>query len=313
LKETDEPPEFPNLRRLRFEDKALLDALFRQMQPNMSELTFTNLFVWNEAEPVQLARAGDSVLLLRRRILDNSDLLFPPIGKQPTLHVLQQIENIMTKNQPETSFYGADAEEAQQLAKEGYTVKPDRNSWDYVYLTTDLANLPGDKYHSKRNFISRCLQNNNCEYKTIDLAVVNDCLKLQTEWCNLRKCDASSGLEAENKAVKTIFDNYQQLSVTGAAIYVNDKLEAFTIAEPLNNETAVIHFEKANPEITGLYQLINQWFCRNALTPFAYINREQDLGIPGLRNAKQSYHPHHMVEKYIISISSDHTFRKTPL
>lgn len=308
LIEINELPEFPNLRRLRFEDKALLDSLFRQIQPNMSELTFTNLYVWNETESVQLTRVGDSVLLLRRRLIDNSSLFFPPIGKQPTMRVLRQIEKAMIKNQPETSLYSADTQEAQQLAKEGYTVKPDRKSWDYVYLSSDLANLPGDKYHSKRNFISRCLQNNNCEYKKIDLAVVNECLKLQTEWCNLRKCDALSGLEAENNAIKTTFNNYQQLSVMGGAIYVKDKLEAFTIAEPLNNETAVIHFEKANPEITGLYQLINQWFCKNALTVFNFINREQDLGIPGLRNAKQSYHPHHMVEKYLTPIPNERIF-----
>ena len=290
------------------EDKALLDSLFRQMQPNMSELTFTNLYVWNETEPVQLTRVGDSVLLLRRRILDDGNLFFPPMGKQPIGHMLKQIEKGMTKNQLEMSLYSADTQEAQRLAKEGYAVKPDRKSWDYVYLSSDLANLPGDKYHSKRNFVSRCLQNNHCEYKKIDLAAVNECLKLQTEWCNLRKCDAPSGLEGENNAIKTAFNNYQQLGVMGGAIRVNDKLEAFTIAELLNNETAVIHFEKANPEITGLYQLINQWFCKNALTAFNFINREQDLGIPGLRNAKQSYHPHHMVEKYLIPIPRDHAF-----
>jgi hypothetical protein len=76
-------------------------------------------------------------------------------------------------------------------------------------------------------------------------------------------------------------------------------MQAITIGERLNDSTAVVHFEKAMPGYDGLYQLINQWFCRYGLTEFEFVNREQDLGIPGLRKAKESYHPHHMVEKYV--------------
>jgi hypothetical protein len=110
------------------------------------------------------------------------------------------------------------------------------------------------------------------------------------------------GLEAENTAIRTAFENYHYLGVTGGVVYVDDKLEAFTLAEKLNRDTAVIHFEKANPEIEGLYQVINQWFCKEALSNFKFVNREQDLGIPGLRKAKGSYYPHHMVEKCIVHI-----------
>jgi len=80
---------------------------------------------------------------------------------------------------------------------------------------------------------------------------------------------------------------------------VDGRLQAFTIGERLNKDTAVVHFEKANPKIKGLYQLVNNWFCKNALADYTYVNREQDLGEAGLRRAKEGYHPHHMVEKYI--------------
>jgi hypothetical protein len=103
-------------------------------------------------------------------------------------------------------------------------------------------------------------------------------------------------------AVKTALDNYESLGVVGGTVYVEGKLEAFTLAERLNQDTAVIHFEKANPEIEGLYQVINQWFCQKELGNFKFVNREQDLGIMGLRKAKQSYHPHHMVEKHITHV-----------
>jgi hypothetical protein len=297
-----ELPEFPEFRNLEFEDKALLDTLFKQMQPRLSELTFTNLYVWNEAESVQLSRLDSTVLLLRKRRRDAVNLLLPPLTRQAISAVLESVSVVRDKP-PGMLIYGLDSEQAKQLAAKGYLVEPDRDDWDYVYLTSDLADLPGDKYHSKRNFISRCLSTHRCEYKKIDAQVMNDCLQLQTKWCNLRKCDADPGLEAENRAARTLFDNYPLLPISGGAVYVDGKLEAFTVAEPLNDVTAVIHFEKANPEIIGLYQLINQWFCKNALKIFTFINREQDLGIPGLRKAKLSYHPHHMIEKHLATIT----------
>ena len=300
---TDELPEFPEFRNLGFEDKALLDALFKQMQPQLSELTFTNLYVWNEAEPVRLSRLEGTVLLQRKRIRGAKNLLLPPLSKQPISSVLEGMKKAVGDSHPKMLLYGLDSEQAKQLIARGYLVEPDRDDWDYVYLTSDLADLPGDKYHSKRNFISRCLSTYRCDYENIDAQVVNDCLQLQTQWCNLRKCDFDPGLEAENRAIKTLFDNYPLLAVSGGAVYVDGKLEAFTLAEPLNDGTAVVHFEKANPEIIGLYQLINQWFCQNALRTFTFVNREQDLGIPGLRKAKLSYHPHHMVEKHLATIT----------
>ena len=302
MNRADELPEFPQWRTLEKEDKAFLDPLFKEMQPQMSELTFTNLYVWNEAELVQLSRLDETVLLQRKRIRDGKNLLLPPLTRQPILTVLEDMKKGDTENYFRTLLYFTDSEEVKQLGAR-YRVEPDRDDWDYVYFSSDLSDLLGDKYHSKRNFITRCLSNYKCEYKKIDAPVVNECLQLQTQWCNLRKCYSDSGLEAENRATKTIFDNYEYLGVFGGSIYVEGKLEAFTLAEPLNNDTAVIHFEKANPEITGLYQLINQRFCQNALRTFRYVNREQDLGILGLRKAKLSYYPHHMVQKYVATIN----------
>lgn len=215
--------------------------------------------------------------------------------------MLEAVRDVKTssKNQPIPPLYGISQEQARELADEATRVEPDRDDWDYVYLTFDLADLPGDKYHPKHNFITRCLSKHKCEYAEFDPSVVKDCLQLQTQWCSLRNCSLVPSLEAENRAIRTAFDNFEALSIFGGAIYVDGKLEAFTLSEPLNRETAVIHFEKANPEIVGLYQVINQWFCQNSLRSFRFVNREQDLGIMGLRKAKLSYYPHHMVEKYI--------------
>lgn len=272
------------------------------MQPQISELTFTNLFVWNGSEPVQLSRLDETVLLQRRRLRDGKTCLLSPLGKQPLTSVVKTLRTRSLGNYQLPPLYGLTLEESQQLSIEGTKVEPDRDDWDYVYLTNDLAELPGDKYHAKRNFITRCLSKHMCRYVSIGPSEINECLQLQTQWCSLRNCNLVPGLEAENTAIKTAFDNYEYLGIIGGAVYVDDKLEAFTLAEPLNENTAVIHFEKANPEIEGLYQVVNQWFCQKELRNYRFVNREQDLGLPGLRKAKESYYPHHMVEKHVAQI-----------
>jgi hypothetical protein len=299
---TEQFPEFPSLRSLVLTDKPLLDSLFMEMQPQISELTFTNLFVWSLSEPAQVSRLGETLLLQRKRLRDGMTFIMPPLGRRSLDEVLESLRTANLQNYEVPPLYGITPEQAQSLSRKTISLEPDRDDWDYVYLTSDLANLPGDKYHPKRNFIARCLSKHGCNYVDISPSEINDCLQLQTEWCSLRNCGMVPGLEAENVAIRTAFENYVYLGVTGGAAYVDGRLEAFTLAERLNNDTAVIHFEKANPEIEGLYQLINQRFCQEALKDFKFVNREQDLGIPGLRKAKQSYYPHHMVEKYMARI-----------
>lgn len=102
----------------------------------------------------------------------------------------------------------------------------------------------------------------------------------------MKSCHEDPGLKDEGEAIRVILENYEVLPLLGVIIYVDGSLEAFTIGEQLNRDTAVIHIEKANPNIKGLYQLINNWFCKNHLKEFKWVNREQDLGIPGLRRAR---------------------------
>jgi hypothetical protein len=189
---------------------------------------------------------------------------------------------------------------AMDLAQAGFKVEEDRANWDYVYRVSDLALLEGRHYDGKRNFIRQVLASHQCEYRKITADNVSACLALETSWCNLRHCELDPGLEAEQRAIAVCFENWERFSLIGGAIVVDGMIQAFAIGERLNPSTAVVHFEKANPELRGMYQLINQWFCQNELSEFAYVNREQDLGIEGLRKAKESYHPHHMVRKFTI-------------
>ena len=147
---------------------------------------------------------------------------------------------------------------------------------------------------------SSALEKYQCEYRQITAGNVSDCLALETSWCNLRHCELDAGLAAEQRAIAACLENWAQFSLIAGAVVVGGRIEAFAIGERLNLVTAVVHFEKANPELRGMYQLINQWFSRNELSEYSFVNREQDLGLEGLRKAKESYQPHHMVRKFIV-------------
>jgi uncharacterized protein len=231
----------------------------------------------------------------------NQFVLLPPIGKRESADVVQELTSHIDKKQL-PPMYGVDEKQSESFWKLGFVVRSVRNSWDYVYLTEDLINLPGKKYYVKRKNINRCLGEHKAEYKPIKDDIIDECLNMQTNWCNLRNCEATFGLEAENKAIKELFSHFKELNVFGGVVLIDGKVEAFTVGEQLNKDTAVIHFEKANPDIFGLYQVVNQWFCANALKGFKYVNREQDLGIPGLRQAKMSYNPAFFVEKFLATI-----------
>jgi hypothetical protein len=99
-----------------------------------------------------------------------------------------------------------------------------------------------------------------------------------------------------------VLDNFETLGVTGGCIEIDGKIEALTLGELLNPETVVIHIEKANATFHGLYQMMNQQFLEHEWQHIKYVNREQDLGIEGLRKAKESYYPHHMVEKLTVRL-----------
>jgi hypothetical protein len=185
---------------------------------------------------------------------------------------------------------------------EGFVAQFDRDQSDYIYLSEDLIQLKGRKYHRKRNHIKQFKEKYTYQYLPLTPELVSDCLRLQTEWCDLRQCEVIPGLHNESIAIKEAFSHFEALEVMGGVILINDRVEAFTLGEPLNRDTVVIHIEKANPSFDGLYPMINQAFLENHCSGYTYVNREQDLGEEGLRKAKESYFPHHMVNKYAITL-----------
>jgi hypothetical protein len=182
-------------------------------------------------------------------------------------------------------------------------IEPTRDHFDYVYRTEDLIKLAGRKYHSKKNHLNRFIRDQSFSYDSLKQDHLEACSKLVETWCQWHRCEEDMNLLNEWEAVRQALNHFDNLKIEGGVILIEDKVEAFTLGELLNDQMAVIHVEKANPQIPGLYAAINQQFCERSWQKATYINREQDLGEPGLRKAKLSYHPERLVEKFRVRLN----------
>ncbi|HDM79055.1 MAG TPA: DUF2156 domain-containing protein, partial [Deltaproteobacteria bacterium] len=161
--------------------------------------------------------------------------------------------------------------------------------------------LRGKKLRKKKNHLNYFLKNFDFVFEPLNDKTIKLCFEMQEEWCNLKDCAENPTLSSEDFAAFEALYHWKQLRFDGGVILINGKVEAFSLGERLNKKTAVVHVEKANPKTRGLYPAINQVCCKNLWSGYEYINREQDMGQKGLRQAKLSYNPAFLVEKYTIT------------
>lgn len=297
-------PTFPDFKTLELADREVLHPRLGAYQPVTSELTFTNLFIWREHYRLSWSLAEDYLVL--QSDSPQGPWLFPPIGPSPRANLCRRLLTWFkeVQNAPDPRLERADQRLWKELAPSGdFTGEPVRNHFDYVYATADLINLAGRHYHDKRNHLNSLRRTSRHTYEPLTPDHLGACLEVAEKWCEIKRCADDLNLMEEWQAVRETLAHFPDLHLTGGGIFINDKLEAFSVGEQLNADTVVIHLEKANPGIRGLYAAINQAFLEHAWAKTALVNREQDLGEPGLRAAKLSYHPHHLEEKYTIRLA----------
>ena len=185
---------------------------------------------------------------------------------------------------------------------EEFSQTESRDDFEYLYLTEKLKNLSGKKFHSKRNHISAFSKAHNWSYESITPEVLPDLFKMADKWTNEMKklTDDPLSIEVENEAIKEYFPHMKKLNIRGGLIRVDGEIVAFTFGTPINDKVFDIHSEKALPEFRTAYSVINREFIANDLADFLYVNREDDMGLEGLRKAKLSYHPDILLKKYVI-------------
>ena len=167
-----------------------------------------------------------------------------------------------------------------------------REHWDYLYDRRELVALKGNRFHKKKNLWRQFTKKYDYRIQPLDQSTVAAALGMQTDWCTWRDCESDTTLDAENEAIAKVLKNWDRLEgLTGGVLFVGDAVAAYTVAEPLTDDTILIHFEKGDPSYKGVYQAINQMFLSGLDENLAVVNREQDIGDEGLRKAKLSYHP----------------------
>ena len=286
-----EIPSWPATRPLDIGDKPLLDGIFDRLQPRVSELTFAGLYLFRRAHDYLLTRIQDSVVLLGKGY-DARRYFLPPLEGDVAAALGILFDDGL-------ELYGADeAFTAQHLTGGGLEVMEERDSFDYLYLREELATLPGNRFHKKKNRINYFMTRHTFEAGIYVPSHRCGCLELLDTWYRMAEHEENPSLDLELEATAEALSMAEQVGLEGVVVTVAGAVKAFALGERLNTETAVCHFEKSDPFMEGLSQLVNREFSRLLFGDCRYINREQDLGEPGLRSAKLSYHPAELVKKY---------------
>jgi uncharacterized protein len=295
-------PQFPEFKPIDLGDRSILFDAFWQYQPECSEMNFTNLLMWQAHYDTQWSKYKDWLFFIFNKQGSGLEPIGPPSRLEPTTALLKYLKEIYSQD---ARLERTDKRLISELNGDPqFIIEQTRDHYDYVYRSEDLIQLVGRKHDAKRNHINTFYKNNEFIYRDIGVTDLEGCREVADRWCAVHRCNEDMNLIDEYSAVTSAINNYNDLGLKGGLIEINNRIEAFTIGEMLNKATVVVHVEKANGEIRGLYAAINQLFVKNTWPQVLYINREQDLGEPQLRKAKESYYPDHMVEKFRIRLKS---------
>ncbi|MFZ7104033.1 MAG: DUF2156 domain-containing protein [Peptococcaceae bacterium] len=287
---------------IQLSDKDVFDRYFRDARYEGSESTFTNLFMWKECYQIEWAIVDDFLCVKPK--IDNVNFLLPPYplkDADPT-KPLDKLIAYFTENNLPFLMKAVSPGVKEVLAEKcpgKFEFFEERGVYDYVYLTEDLIELKGRKYHRKRNHLKNFKkQYPHYQYAILTKELIKPCLINLYEWCRKKGCEDDKSLLCERDAITAAFECFGRLDYIGGVILIDGNVEAFTFGEALNNDTVLIHVEKANPDINGIFQAINQEYLANHWSQMKYVNREEDLDIEGLRKAKLSYYPVDLITKY---------------
>ncbi|MGP1515434.1 MAG: DUF2156 domain-containing protein [Bacteroidales bacterium] len=285
---------------------ALFKRYYHNKLPRNAENSFGNLCCYSFLYHGEYYEQDKKTLLTRIHLdYQKYILYYLPLGEK----TLKDIAPILIQDSKENNYKIAFVIDNPEIIKnctcEHCQITANRNMYDYLYTREDLMTLKGKKYQPKRNHINQF--SNRYEYTTKQLTK-NDkqsCLEMLQTWreqeMNISP-EYKRDYDDEKYVIEYLFDWFDELEIFGLSLYVQDKMVAFSIGSPINHDTFDTHVEKADRNYMGSYTVINKEMAIQMPPQFIYINREEDKGIMGLRQAKLSYHPYQLIEKYICTI-----------
>lgn len=282
-------------------DKDTITSFTMKSDRRNCDLSFSNLCSWRFLYDTQFA-VVDNFLVFKFWAGEQLAYMMP-VGTGDLKAVLWELIEDARKENQHFCMLGVCSNmraDLEAILPEQFTFTEDRDYADYIYLRSDLSTLKGKKFQAKRNHINRFRNTYpDYEYTPITPDRIQECLDLEAEWCKVNNCDQQEGTGNERRALIYALHNFEAFGLTGGILHVNGKIVAFTFGMPINHETFGVHVEKADTSIEGAYAMINYEFANRIPEQYIYINREEDLGIEGLRKAKLSYQPATILEKYM--------------
>jgi len=285
---------------LTLEDKPLFDIHYKTFPPIHSDNLFTTMISWMDYAQYHYAMVDDTLCIMTK--IGNIIRFRPPIGKRSKTIADQVIH--LAKQQDSDYPLGIIDEPTKDWLSATYpnlVISPHRDFFEYVYTAADLAELSGSAYAKIRNRLNKFTKQHIYTVEEIDKDDIEEVRKFLHRWCLWKDCSSDPFLEQEKKAILTSMDLFFELDLRGLAIRINGAIESIAIYEQMNSNTAVVHYEKGSPDYDGIYKAINAETAKILQEEVTFVNRESDMGIPGLRKAKLSYRPHHMVEVFHIA------------
>jgi hypothetical protein len=290
--------ELKNFSPITLADKNYIMPLLLANDVFFCDYSFANLFMWGEIFATRWLIDAERLWIYN----GYDDLMLLPVGKTPSLPELVAVSDMLRREGKSGNFVLVDADFVKENSdlEQFFNVEIDHDNGDYIYSSQKLVDLPGSKLHKKRNLINQFLELYpdyvSQPLQALDLGA---CLELSKKWCRMRTCQETD-FDHETSALKIALGNFSELELQGLQISQGGQMVAFSVFSKLNSNMADVHFEKFDPEMKGCGQVIN-WETAKILAPkYKYINREQDLGIEGLRQAKKSYAPEYIVSAYFL-------------
>lgn len=284
------------------EDEDWINSCIAVSGTMASDASFANIYLLRNKYSTKISRYKDFIIRKYSGKGARCGYTFP-LGKGDVAKALAEIEKD-AKECGERLQFAFVTEEQKEVLENAmparFCYSSDAGDSDYIYLRSELASLSGKAFHKKKNHFSKFVRTYP-DYKYYEIGACNiyDAQKVADAWYYEHLQDGDASQLAEYKAIKEALDNFEELGLIGGIIYVNDSPCAMTIASKINENTVDVHFEKAVGEyaLNGGYAAINKLFSEK-LDGVTWLNREEDIGIEGLRKAKLSYRPKIMLKKY---------------
>lgn len=284
------------------EDRELLHSYFQKYPSRSCEKTFVNTYLWSRFYHVTYAIIENTLVFKS----ETYGLSFSfPIGEvEDVKRAIEFLQEYTAKQNVPFMLYHVTEVQFEQLEEwypGKFEIEYNRDIADYIYESDKLATLSGKKLHAKRNHINKFkTTHDNWSYETMSEENLEECFQMALKWRTDNGCEEDEEKNAEMCVTLNSLRLFKELELTGGVLRINGEIVAFTIGEPISEDTFVVHIEKAFADIQGAYPMINQQFVEHECMQYRYINREEDTGSEGLRKAKLSYRPAFLVEKGVV-------------